>query len=206
MLKNKYCPIGPGHFEGDWCGSTLGSICPEYLSPGDNPATKCTRLGLNHSFNLSSNIQCAAVITVRGPTKLPVQKRVLVIVAILTRPIEDHGHWSGQTGTRSRVFGLPEQASLRRSSVCANAASWSKLVVPPPTKARRKNVRFNGRISTTDHSSACRGDTLQSQNLQLRHQSFWHRSLTLTFPSVWSGAQFQRSRKRTISRGSYHTS
>jgi len=42
--------------------------------------------------------------------------------------------------------------------------------------------------------------------LALRHQSFWHRSLTLTFPSVWSGAQFQRNRKRTISRGSYHTS
>src|SRR5260370_38614088 len=82
--------------------------------------------------------------TVRGPTKLPVQKLVLV-VAILIRPIEDHGHWAGQIGARSPV----ERVSVPRSRVCANAASGSKLVVPPPTNARRKKVRLKGRINNT---------------------------------------------------------
>src|SRR5260370_12181324 len=82
--------------------------------------------------------------TVRGPNTLTVQMLVLVVV-ILIRPSEDHGHWSGQIGARSPV----ERVSFPRSRVCANAASGSKLVVPPPTNARRKKARLKGRISNT---------------------------------------------------------
>src|SRR5580700_5521709 len=77
------------------CGETTKLSAmewPKNFSP-TCPMTKWTDCGLAQSLTRVLNRQCAAVTTCRGPISVPVQNEDAV-VAMLTRPMADHGHVS----------------------------------------------------------------------------------------------------------------